>query len=46
MNEAVFNSFEQLRRAAKGRNGTVFSINNPRKWFASALNKAGVKKFR
>jgi len=46
MNEAVFNSFEQLRKAAKDKSGAVFSINNPRKWFASALSKAGVKKFR
>lgn len=46
MNEAVFCSFKQLWEAAEKRDGRVFPINNPRKWFASALEKAGVKSFR
>jgi len=46
MNEAVFRSFEQLRKASTERDGRVFTINNPRKWFTSALKKANIKSFR
>jgi site-specific recombinase XerD len=46
MNETVFNAFEQLWKATKDRSGRVFSIGNPRKWFASALKKAEVHQFR
>jgi site-specific recombinase XerD len=46
MNKAVLAAFEQLRRPASDLNGRVFPINNPRKWFASVLAKARIKKFR
>ena len=46
INEVVFMAFDQLRKAASDLNGRVFSINNPRKWFARALKMAKIKNFR
>jgi site-specific recombinase XerD len=46
MNSEVLGAFRQLKSAAGAEDGMVFSINNPRKWFRSALEEAKVKKFR
>jgi site-specific recombinase XerD len=46
MNADVFSAFEQLRKSPEDPNARVFSINNPRKWFANALRKAKIRDFR
>ena len=45
MNAAVLAAFEQLLAKA-GKNERVFHIDNPRDWFANALVKAKIRKFR
>ena len=46
MNAEVFSAFKQLYANPLRDRVRVFPINNPRKWFAGALQQAKIQKFR
>lgn len=46
MNSEVLRAFRQLQKNEGYENDRVFAINNPHKWFATALRLAGITRFR